>query len=106
MKTKRRQKWKGAEQNRETERARYIHPECFGKRVRICLIVKELRFARATKSLQQYRNKGVSLVGRRERTVVCRANMTYVIILVHGLSRVLGLILGANVREQCRPSQA
>jgi hypothetical protein len=63
------------------------HPRYFAQRVRICLIVKDLTFARATKSSQEYRNKGVSRIGKGSRRVTCRANMTESIILVYALSR-------------------
>jgi hypothetical protein len=47
-------------------------------------------FARATKSLQEYLSKGASLGEKVQGNVICRANMTYVIILVYDLSRFFG----------------
>jgi hypothetical protein len=49
------------------ELRRYPHPGCFCKRVRICLIQKDLAFFGATNSVQQYVSKGVSLVRRMPR---------------------------------------
>jgi hypothetical protein len=70
------------------------HPGCSAKRVWICLIPKELTFLRATKRRQEYRNKGVSLVGKGPGRITCRANMAESITLVYRLSS--GFFLWGN----------
>src|SRR5712664_892 len=51
------------------------HPGCFGKRVWICLIPKELTFLATTKRLQEYGNKGVGANCRRELVEVTQARV-------------------------------
>jgi hypothetical protein len=56
--------------NAETQSARSCrrgtpHPGCFAKRVWICLIPKGLSILATTKSLQEYRSKGVSGIVER-----------------------------------------
>ena len=64
------------------------YPGCFAGRVWICLIAKELRFLRVTKSLQEYRSKRVRAVERRASRVICRGNMADVITTVIGCQAI------------------
>jgi hypothetical protein len=73
----------------ECRKARtHTTPGIFAQRVCICLIAKDLTFARAARSLQEYRSKGVRVVGKGSRRVPCRANMMEIIMLVYACQAI------------------
>jgi hypothetical protein len=47
------------------------HPGCFAQRIWICLIAQQLAFVAATKSLQEYMDKGFGVLAAGENGLGC-----------------------------------